>query len=56
MLVDPYDTSAIARAVRQVDADADLRADLAARGRIQAARFSREAYRERLDSVYRRLL
>ena len=51
--VDPYDTTAIARAVRQMDADAGLRADLAARGRVQAAKFSREAYREKLASVYR---
>jgi glycosyltransferase involved in cell wall biosynthesis len=53
LLVDPYDTGAIARAVRRMDGDPDLRADLAARGRIQAARFSREAYRERLAHVYR---
>jgi glycosyltransferase involved in cell wall biosynthesis len=52
LLVDPYDTAAIARAVRQMDGDADLRAELAARGRIQAAKFSRQAYRERLAQVY----
>lgn len=54
VMVDPYDTAAIARAIRMVDADADLRADLAARGRVQAGRFNREAYRERLESVYAR--
>lgn len=55
LLVDPYDTGAIARAIRQVDADADLRADMAAKGRVQAARFSREAYRARLAEVYRKV-
>ena len=53
LLVDPYDTSAIARAIRQIDADSGLRADLAARGLVQAAKFSREAYRARLAQVYR---
>ena len=52
LLVDPYDTGAIARAVRRMDGDPALRADLAARGRIQAAKFSREAYRQRLAQVY----
>jgi glycosyltransferase involved in cell wall biosynthesis len=56
LLVDPYDTNAIARAVRTIDADADLRRELSARGRIQAAKFSREAYRERLADVYQRLI
>lgn len=54
--VDPYDTAAIARAIRTIDGDAALRADLADRGRIQAGKFSREAYREKLASVYARLL
>ena len=52
LAVDPYDTSAIARAIRMIDADAALRADFAARGRVQAAKFSREAYREKLAAVY----
>jgi len=56
LMVDPYDTSAIARAVRKMDADVDLRAELAARGRVQAAKFSREAYRDKLASVYGRLV
>lgn len=56
MLVDPYDTTAIARAIRAMDADPALRADYAARGKIQAAKFSREAYRDKLAQVYARLL
>ena len=54
--VDPYDTTAIARAIRMIDADPALRADLSARGRVQAAKFSREAYREKLAQVYARVL
>lgn len=56
LLVDPYDTAAIARAIRTIDGDAGLRADLALRGTVQAARFSREAYRERLRGVYDRFV
>lgn len=56
VMVDPYDTLAITRAIRAVDADADLRADHAARGVLQAARFTREAHRERLAEVYRQVI
>lgn len=56
IMVDPYDTLAITRAIRAVDADADLRADYVSRGLIQSARFSREAHRERLAEVYRQVL
>jgi glycosyltransferase involved in cell wall biosynthesis len=55
-LVDPYDVEAIGRAIRDLDADADLRAALAERGRVQAARFSPARYRERLRDAYRPLL
>lgn len=54
--VDPYDTAAIGAGMRALDADADLRADLARRGLAQAARFSPERYRARLDTLYRRFL
>lgn len=54
--VDPYDTSAITKAIRAIDADADLRADLAERGKLQAALYSPEKYRERLKDVYDRYL
>lgn len=56
IMVDPYDTLAITRAIRAVDSDADLRADHSARGLTQSARFSREAHRERLSEVYRQVL
>ena len=50
--VDPYDTAALARAIRQIDADADLRAELAIRGARQANKFTPEIYRERLEKLY----
>jgi len=56
LAVDPYDTAAIGAGLRALDADADLRADLARRGLDQAANFSPERYRARLDALYRRFL
>lgn len=56
LLVDPYDPGAISSAIRQLDADADLRAELSRRGLVQAALFSPEAYRQRLQGVYDRFL
>ena len=53
--VDAYDVDAIVRGIRTLDADADLRADLSARGRIQAAKFSPEAYKDKLAAIYERL-
>lgn len=53
--VDPYDTAAISRGIRTLDSDADLRADLAVRGQLQAARFSSAAYQARLTDLYGRL-
>ncbi len=43
LLVDPEDTDAIATAMRRVLDDESLRADLATRGRVQAARFTWDA-------------
>lgn len=54
--VDPYDVRDIAGAIRALDEDADLRASLSEKGRKQAALFSADAYRKRLDDLYRRLL
>ncbi len=50
--VDPYDVNSITAALRRLDSDAALRADLVARGRVQAERFSMEAYRQRLEAMY----
>src|SRR5215831_9375405 len=52
LLVDPYDTDQIARAIATIVNDADLRAELARRGPLQAAKFSVERYRERVAAVY----
>lgn len=54
--IDPYDVAAIGAGMRTLDADADLRADLVRRGLAQAALFSPDRYRERLDSLYKRFL
>jgi len=53
VLVDPYDSHAIARAIRELDGDADLRADLSRRGVAQAAKFSPEVYRRKLADLYK---
>jgi len=52
LLVDPYDTDDIARAITTIVNDTDLRAELARRGRQQAAKFSVERYRERIAALY----
>src|SRR5713101_8608320 len=51
LLVDPYDTDQIARAIATIVNDADLRAELSRRGPTQAAKFSVENYRERVGAV-----
>ena len=55
LLVDPYDTQAIAGAIRTLDEDDALYARLLAAGPAQAAKFSSAAYLERLDGLYRKL-
>jgi glycosyltransferase involved in cell wall biosynthesis len=56
LMVDPYDSAALANAIRTIDADEGLRSDLSRRGVAQAACFSPEIYRERLAGVYQRFL
>lgn len=56
VMVDPYDPGAIAAAIREVDADEDLRAELSRCGRVQAAQFSRDRYRSKLKALYDRFL
>ncbi|HEV7265917.1 MAG TPA: glycosyltransferase family 1 protein [Falsiroseomonas sp.] len=55
LLVDPYDTRAMAEAIQKLDSDAELRAELAARGPKQAAQFGAEPYAKRLREMYARL-
>lgn len=50
--VDPYDVQAMTRGLQALDSDDDLVADLVARGRVQAAKFSRDAFVERMNAVY----
>ena len=52
LLVNPYDPAAIADGLRRLDADGDLRAELAARGRRQAERFSMARYQARVAAMY----
>lgn len=56
LLVDPYEADDIARAITIIVNDADLRAELSRRGRLQAAKFSVERYRERVAALYNALL
>ena len=56
LLVDPYEADDIARAITTIVGDADLRAELSQRGRLQAAKFSLERYRERVAALYNALL
>lgn len=55
LLVDPYDVRAIAGAIRALD-DPATGARLTAAGPAQAAKFSDEAYRERLTAMYSKIL
>jgi len=52
LLIDPYDVTAIAEGIAALDADQGLRDRLAAAGSVAAARFSRDAYRTRLEQMY----
>ncbi len=53
--VDPYDVPALAAAILRLEADADLRAELARRGPERAALFSPDAYRQRLHDLYEQI-
>jgi glycosyltransferase involved in cell wall biosynthesis len=52
LLVNPYEVSDIARGIRKIVEDTDLRAELSTRGRTQAAIFSVERYSERVAQLY----
>lgn len=55
LMVDPYDLAAMTRAIVALDVDADLRADLANKGRERARHFSQEAYARKVSDLYSRL-
>ena len=50
--VDPYDTGAIAAALRALDSDAELRARLSHAGLERAQHFTIDRYQERLAAMY----
>ena len=52
VFVDPMDIDAIAKGIQELDADQDLRKELARRGRAQAGKFSEEAYAKNLVQAY----
>ena len=52
LLVDPLNIDDIARGIRQLDKDSDLRAELVRRGHAQRAKFSEEMYLQRLREAY----
>ena len=54
--VDPYDTRAMAEAIRELDANDAFRTELEGKGRIRAEYFSTDACARRLNEVYRRVL
>lgn len=51
-LVDPYDTRAMAEAIRALDSDANLRASLSDKGLRQARLFDEASYQRRLADMY----
>jgi len=56
LLVDPYDTRAMAEAIIALDRDGDLRASFSERGRRRAGEFSPDAHARRLKALYDRVL
>lgn len=56
LLIDPYDTRAIAEGIAALDSDAELRASLSDKGRKRAEVFSSEAHSRRLEAIYDALL
>ena len=56
LLVDPYDTGAMAEAMRKLDGDAVLCARLSGAGLEQAARFAPAHYAARLAALYQTVL
>ncbi len=56
LLVDPSNVVDIMRGIQQLDSDDALRAALSAKGRVQAEKFSPQAYGERLAKLYEGLL
>ena len=56
LLVDPYDTEEMRKAIVSLDQDDGLCASFAKSGPMQAARFSPDRYQQKVGSLYDRLL
>ncbi|MES2944311.1 MAG: glycosyltransferase family 1 protein [Pseudomonadota bacterium] len=56
IMINPYDSAALANAIRMIDADEGMRAELSAKGIEQAKMYSDEIYREKLNTVYKKFL
>jgi len=56
LLVDPYDVAAMSKAIKELDADDDLRAEMSKRGIAQAREFSPARYEERMSALYGKIL
>lgn len=56
LLIDAYDSKSIAEGIFQLDNDEGLRNELSIKGKKQAAIYSEEAYKEKLQSFYSGLL
>ncbi|WBO22732.1 glycosyltransferase family 4 protein [Sphingomonas abietis] len=54
--VDPYDVDAMVSAMRKLDRDGALRDRLAAQGPIQAAKFSRTVFADRIRKLYQQVV
>jgi glycosyltransferase involved in cell wall biosynthesis len=54
--IDPLQVTEMARAIRTLDHDDALCAELAKRGPLQAAQFSHEAHRAKIEAVYRSVM
>lgn len=53
VLVDPYDADDIRRGIERLDSDRQLRQSLRVQGQSRAEAFTPEAYRRRLELIYR---
>jgi glycosyltransferase involved in cell wall biosynthesis len=56
LLIDPYDTRAIANGIKALDSNEALRSELSAKGARQAEKFTADAYKLRLSALYDGLL
>jgi glycosyltransferase involved in cell wall biosynthesis len=54
-LVDPLNIDEMVEAIRAIDQDPELRAELSAKGRKRAELFSPKVYQTRVADLYRRI-